>query len=94
MNAMEETIYKYELHFEGSIGPHHLSLPQGAKFLSAQNQHGRLMLWFRVNIDNPDVDYQFYLLETGKVWPSRHKYLATIQLHEGHYVLHLLEKVK
>lgn len=92
MNSMSQQVFKYRFNYMDGPGPITLKLPEGAKFLSAQNQYGQLVGWFLINTDNPEVEKKFYLLETGKEYPTHHRYLATIQLELGDYVIHLLEK--
>lgn len=86
MNTIHKVI------FHDGPGPQTLKFPQGGRFLSAQNQNGYLAMWIFVNTDNEDTEHNFFLLETGNEYPVGYTYLATVQLMNGAYVLHILEE--
>lgn len=83
------TIHKHAVPMEQTFT---LDLPEGATFLSVQEQHGVAQMWFRVNTDMPIKAQLFEVCGTGKpllpmgaVWP----FLGTFQLDGGALVLHL-----
>lgn len=78
------------------------------KLLSAQVQHGSIMIWAEVDTDLPNSKWSIFPIGTG--WPldppagkqcvlDTHKFLDTIQLADGSLVCHIyyakiVEKVR
>lgn len=80
-------IYKYRLM---TIERQTISIPSDAKFLSVQNQHDNITLWFAVNPDSDLVDdIEFILVGTGENIPPLCGYLGTVQ--QGIFVWHIYE---
>lgn len=88
---MSDRIWKYELpSVPGSIW---IEMPFGAKILTVQTQYNKPYLWVAVfPTVVPRKNRHFLLLETGndKI-PIDSKYIGTVQLDEGSYVLHVYE---
>jgi hypothetical protein len=71
------------------------------KLLTAQVQHGSIMVWAEVDTDAENVKYQVIPIGTG--WPldapageqcvlDTHQYLSTVQLAGGGLVFHVYAK--
>ena len=56
------TVYKYPLAVKDS---QYLQLPRGYELLSAADQAGELVLWARVDTDQPTVPCQVLIFGTG-----------------------------
>lgn len=83
-----KTIHKYKPNFVGEI-----SVPEGAKILTAQLQGTAIVLWAEVETDNFNEDRTFIVVGTG--WslddePTERTYIATVQEPSG-YVWHVFE---
>lgn len=89
------TIYKYDLSdmnnniLEGPI----------VKFLHADQQHGRIMVWAEVDTSLPNRQFQIFPIGTG--WDmtlskecifDTHTYLGTVSLFGGSYIFHVYYK--
>jgi hypothetical protein len=85
------TIYKYEIPTDETApdGTVVVSIPQGAEMLTAREQHGRLFVWARVDVNRPRAGRTFCVACTGQddvpAWP----YIGTAMLHGGEFVLHI-----
>lgn len=86
-----ETIWKFELPLQTTIK---LNLPKGAKFAAVQVQHDTVCVWYQVNPQNPIKERPLYLVGTGLTVPEGTTYLGTVQLNDGHLVLHVFENNK
>jgi hypothetical protein len=70
------------------------------KLLTAQVQHGSIMVWAEVDTDAENVKYEIVPVGTG--WPldastgkcvlDTHQYLGTVQLAGGTFVFHVYAK--
>lgn len=83
-----KTIYKYPLE-----PLHHqiLPLPQGAAILAVGSQRRMVCLWAVVDPEEPPVDHQIYLVETGSDLTEKQlesHYYGTVQFVGGSYILH------
>jgi hypothetical protein len=69
------TIYKYEIPTDETApdGTVVVSIPQGAEMLTAREQHGRLFVWARVDVNRPRAGRTFCVACTGQddvpAWP-------------------------
>jgi len=84
-----QTIYKYPLSLASSQG---VSMPQGAKILSAQMQNDELQVWAIVDTEAPAPDdyYEFIIAGTGNPTHINIRdanYLSTVQ--DGGFVWHV-----
>ena len=89
------SIFKYDVVKNGIIeGPI-------TKLLTAQVQHGSIMVWAEVDTDAENVKYQVIPIGTG--WPldapageqcilDTHQYIGTVQLAGGGLVFHVYAK--
>ena len=71
-----------------------LNLPEGAKILTVQEQHGGAQVWALVNPDNPTETRNFRLAGTGhpiKESPDTLNYIGTFQLAGGNFIGHVFE---
>ncbi len=89
---MTLTVHKYPLQ------PQHrntLYLPQSARILTAQEQHGDVTLWALLD-PAPDVvrsPRTFATYYTGTPIPDQPgQYIGTVQLHHGSTVIHVFEE--
>ena len=69
-------------------------MPQGARILSAQVQHGRVQLWALVDTEAPVVQRNVVPYGTGHPLPHGDpgKFVGTVQLDDGALVLHLFDQ--
>lgn len=83
-----EVVYKYPM---GSCC-NDLELPVGAKFLHAECQQGRPMVWFQVKLTSEESEIRtFWLIGTGESFEAKQAtYLKTFM--QGPLVWHLYEK--
>lgn len=78
-------IFKYHLQVtERQI----VQLPKGAELLTVQIQRHQPCLWALVEETAPLEPRAINLYATGESIPNLGKYLGTIQLDHGHFVLH------
>jgi hypothetical protein len=85
-------VYKYAV--PGYHQPFTLDLPKGAQILSVRLQHNLPQIWALVDLDKPVERRYFIVVETGEPLAlpvSWVKFLGTLLLEGGHYVLHLFE---
>ena len=91
------TIYKYD------IVAAHDSIIEGpiTKLLTAQMQHGTIVVWAEVDTSLPNRKFQVYPIGTG--WPldppadqecvlDTHTYLSTVQFAGGSLIFHVYYK--
>lgn len=62
-----QTVWKYEISLRDS--PTVLGIPDGARILHVDDQHGIPTLWMLVNPDTPTVTRQFIVTGTGHLVP-------------------------
>ena len=87
-------IFKYELDITDK---QHRSMPLGARVLSVQMQHNKIMVWAVVDPDAVYVPRTFHMYGTGHDVPDdyeKYKYLATVQNASGDFVLHVFEEYR
>jgi hypothetical protein len=82
-------IHKQTLH---KLHKQTLMLHAGAKFLTAQEQHGVIALWYQVEPDAPLEPRTIVCYFTGVDVEPGSTYLATVQLHHGGTVVHVFEE--
>ena len=81
----ESTIWKYVLEVRGI---QQIQMPFGAEILSAQNQHGNLTIWVRVNPIAPLLVYTFAVYGTGhQIRDINQTFIGTVQM--GSLVWHV-----
>lgn len=86
------TIHKYPL--SKAPGVQLIEVPQGARLLKAANQFDKICLWYEVDTDRPKVQREILLYQTGTEIDacSTGKFIDTILLDGGNYVVHLYER--
>jgi hypothetical protein len=88
-------IWKYTLKF---TEVQDLDLPLGAELLTVQAQHGQIVLWAIVDIDEDRKSKRTFVLATNGApflpgsWLHRERYLGTFQLNAGSFVGHVFEQ--
>lgn len=85
-----ETIWKFEIRLTDT---QEISVPEGANFISAQYQHGKICLWAVVNSENKLKMYKVSIKGTGHpISPEemKYKYVGTVQQYDGQLVWHIL----
>lgn len=70
-----------------------VEMPKEAKILSVGVQHGTVCIWAEVDNTAKTEMREFTVIGTGYVVPEDVKFLGTVQLHDGHIVLHVYEKI-
>lgn len=83
-----KTVYKYAIDYQAA-NIASFNIPRGARFLSLQVQHDNPVLYFEVESRNPTTKQDFLLAETGVTIPLGVKYVGTVTLQSGYYVLHI-----
>lgn len=87
------TVHKFPLSILHGINV--VYLPERAKVLSCQFQHGDLQLWALVDRNAPVTLRKFYCQHTGDdfVLASNEEmaFVSTVQLDNGDYVIHVFE---
>ena len=84
-----ETVWKF--HLDGIENP--VEIPEGAILLSVAQQHGRLVLWARVNPTAPLVVRHVYVVGTGNPVPSdAGPFIGTAVCDGGAWVFHAFER--
>ena len=82
-------IQKYPI--AASPGTQTISLPRGARVLTAQSQGAQLMLWAMVDSNVPAETRTVCILGTGDMVPNQPlEYVGTVQEQGGFYVWHVL----
>lgn len=86
-------IWKYEL--PTVAGSTSIEMPFGANILTVQEQHNKPCLWIEADTSAGMRAKYFTLVETGKVKDPEYgyKYIGTVQLDGGSYVLHVYERI-
>jgi hypothetical protein len=86
------TIWKYVL----NLGATDLSLPKGAKILTADVQYDAIALWAIVDPEAEREPRRFVIFGTGHpvtVLDERLIYVNTIQLQRGQFIGHIFEVI-
>ena len=86
-----KTIWKYTIPVLDIFS---LELPQGAKILTVQEQHGNPQIWVLVNSDKTLETRIFRLVGTGhpiEIEDSKLEYIGTVQVVGGSFIGHLFE---
>lgn len=83
---MDHAILKYPV---GTV-----QMPKGARILSVQAQRGSVMAWALVDPSAPMVQRDLVAYATGfsSVTAEPGKFLATVQLSDGDFVLHVFDQ--
>jgi len=87
-----KSIYKYILE---PIEEQEISLPKGAKILTAHEQHGRICIWALVTVPETEIEERVICIYgTGDQFSEEgiHTYIGTVFLQDGNYVFHVFEK--
>jgi len=73
-----KTIYKYEIR---STDVQVVMMPEDAKILTVQTQHGTPCLWVGVVVENPEKERTIKIYGTGRCLPENPgEYIGTYQL--------------
>ena len=92
-----KTICKYEIDIQKADWQT-IKMPTGAELLSVQVQHGTPVLWAAVDTELEHEDRNFEIFGTGIEMHANNgvsrRFVGTFQMHEGHLVLHLFERLK
>jgi len=84
-------VFKYELSVEVLFQGKTVDMPETAVLLSIQRQNGAVVLWAEVDT-SPDVKIvprSYIGCLTGHEPPAGKVYLATVQLDNGSFVVHI-----
>lgn len=81
-------IFKYTLDVTDTQIRH---IPEGAKFLTAQRQHGNISVWAQIDPGAALVSREFYVVGTGheRADVNDADYIGTVQSYEGNLVFHI-----
>lgn len=83
------TIWKITLN---DFGPQPVSVPAGAEFLCAREQHDEICVWFRCDPTAPKETRSLAVCATGGPAPgSEGRYLGTASLRGGGLIFHVFE---
>lgn len=85
-----QTIWKYPI--QEISGYQFLSVPRGAKFLSAIEQYGKATLYAMVDPVAPVTQTKVVVRWTGAMddeYSGTHVFLGTVKLYDGEMVLHI-----
>ncbi len=67
-----------------------IDLPDGAKIVACQPQHGDVTLWALCDIDQPRTPRAVTCVSSGQDIPAdAGDYVGTCQFHDGHTVVHV-----
>ena len=84
-------VFKYPVPVQDRFS---LNLPQGARILTVQEQHGEPQIWALVNPENVIETRNFCLAGTGHSIEENEEnlnYIGTFQLYNGDFIEHLFE---
>lgn len=85
----ENTIWKVTLN---DFGPQPVTVPAGAEFLCAREQHEEICVWFRCNPASPEETRTLAVCVTGGPAPgSEGRYLGTAFIRGGNLIFHIFE---
>ena len=82
-----KVIHKYPLR----VGRNEVELPWGAKILSVANQRENIAMWAEVNDTHEKVSRLFHVVLTGASAPAPARYIGTVMLDGGNFVVHVYE---
>lgn len=90
----DTTIWKYELSPNNPINQ--IDMPMGAKVLCVQEQYNIPVIWVVIDPRVINEKRTFYIQMTGEpfYYDDKKKYIGTVQLQGGSFVIHVFEKVK
>ena len=89
-----KVVHKYKL--PPMIGNQKILVKKDSKAISAENQNGGLVIWVLEPLNEKEfVEMEFKFVGTGVEWNDSYKYrfLNTVQLMDGDYVLHVFVQV-
>jgi len=69
-----------------------ISVPEGAEFLTAREQHEQICVWFRCDPLAPKVKAKVAIVGTGHEAPEDGRYLGTASLQGGLMMFHVFVK--
>lgn len=82
-------IFKYHINIPGSDI---IEMPEGSEILYVGNQYNSVFLWAKVDSTRKLTKRKFIVCNTGDDLPANtKKFLGTVLLNEGSYVLHIFE---
>jgi hypothetical protein len=93
MGKLKRFIYKYKLDVKPTT---FLKVPAGYEILSIHEQNNDICLWALVDIDRPIIIETFYLIGTGQLFPwerAKTKFIETVQLNNGSFVVHVFKDI-
>lgn len=90
---MKKSIWKFPLKITDY---QKVSMPIGARVLSAQIQNGILCIWAIVDESVEKEEFEFEIFGTGNPYIEKrnHFYIGTFQLMDGKFVGHLFQLLK
>lgn len=84
------SIYKYTLLIEDKQV---IRTRKGAEFLTVQFQNGMLCTWTKVDLNQPEADFELLTVGTGMLLPELEgKHIGTYQLADGAIVFHVFAR--
>ncbi|QIW87561.1 hypothetical protein Ab1vBOLIVR4_gp44 [Agrobacterium phage OLIVR4] len=98
---MTRIIYKYELDIFGSGNEFiDIKIPAGADILTVDLQkvrHGEMpQLWALADMSKPVETRRIWVFGTGVPINTNAEllYISTVQIHDGHLIMHFFEEIK
>jgi len=87
-------IYKHTLEFSSLNGnPEMVKLPRYAQVVSTAIQHGKIAVWFEVEVEQPEIEYFLASVGTGisleDVGVLAGTHIGSILTHDGSIVHHI-----
>lgn len=89
---MKRSVYKYPIEIDDTQT---LILPRGAEILSVINQFEEVCIYALVDTETDETEkYSLQCYGTGHTirHDSSYKFLGTVSMHSGHFVLHVFYK--
>jgi hypothetical protein len=83
---MQTTIWKEVLR---PADVQEISVPAGAEFLCAREQHEQICVWFRCDANQPKVPRRLAIVGTGNPAPQDGRYIGTASLRGGQLMFHV-----
>ena len=85
-----KSIWKFQLQIKGE---EYIEMPEGAKILAIQEQHGWPHIWALVDTEAEKELRRFYTIGTGHPFdlPPSAKHVGTFQVESGNLVFHVFE---
>lgn len=73
-----------------------IEVPVDAEMLDVQVQFGEIAIWYRCDPNAPKETRTIALVGTGKAAPNTKdgRYLGTVALHNGAFILHAFERIE